>query len=263
MAPSSTRTDPAMPTCAMIRHSTPDPHVVRDLHEVVDLRAGADHRVVDAPAVDRRVRADLDVVLDDAAADVRNLQMLAVALHVAEAVGPDPRAGVNRHAVADAPTRCRPSPTDTDGCALADPNAGADRRVCAPMTTESPSRTPSPITAYGPIDTSCPNVAPTPMTAVAWTPRAARRRRGESAAAARAAPPAACRRRSARATCPASPRAPAYTSTTPACDAVNIDAYFAVPRKLRSRDDARSSGATPLDDGRRRRRSASRRRPPQ
>ena len=34
---------------------------------------GADDRVVDAPAIDRRVRADLDVVLDDAAADMRNL----------------------------------------------------------------------------------------------------------------------------------------------------------------------------------------------
>ena len=39
-----------------------DPHVVPDVHEVVDLRAGADHGVVDAAAIDRRVRADLDVV---------------------------------------------------------------------------------------------------------------------------------------------------------------------------------------------------------
>ena len=62
-----------MPTCAMIRHGPADPHVVRDLHEIVDLRPRADDRVVDAAAVDRRVRADLDVVLDEAAADMRNL----------------------------------------------------------------------------------------------------------------------------------------------------------------------------------------------
>ena len=73
MQPSSTRTDPGD---AHLRHDQtgfPDAHVVRDLHEVVDLRPRADDRVVDAPAVDRRVRADLDVVLDDAAADMWNL----------------------------------------------------------------------------------------------------------------------------------------------------------------------------------------------
>ena len=62
------------PAIAHLRHDQAQPadaHVVRDVHEVVDLRARADHRVVDAAAVDRRVRADLDVVLDDAAADVR------------------------------------------------------------------------------------------------------------------------------------------------------------------------------------------------
>ena len=47
-----------------------DPDVVADVDEVVDLGARADHRVVHAPAVDAGVGADLDVVLDDAAADV-------------------------------------------------------------------------------------------------------------------------------------------------------------------------------------------------
>src|SRR4051812_14595522 len=59
-----------------LRHDeaeTPNTHVVRDLYEIVNLRTRADHRVVDAAAIDRRVGADLDVVLDDASADMRNL----------------------------------------------------------------------------------------------------------------------------------------------------------------------------------------------
>src|SRR4051794_31731130 len=50
---------------ANLRHDEtepPDPAVVRDMNEVVDLSARADHRVIDAAAIDRRVRADLDVV---------------------------------------------------------------------------------------------------------------------------------------------------------------------------------------------------------
>ena len=77
-------------------------------------------------------------------------------------------------------------------------------------------------------------------------PGAAAGRRGESAAAARAAIPAACRRRFGPRRRPGDSASSGVTSTTPACDDVNIVAYLAVPRKLRSRDDARSSGATPL-----------------
>ena len=73
MAPSSTRTEPAMPTCAMIRHSRPMRTLCAICTRLSIFVPGADDRVVDAAAVDRRVRADLDVVLDDAAADMRNL----------------------------------------------------------------------------------------------------------------------------------------------------------------------------------------------
>ena len=41
-----------------------DPHVVPHVHQVVDLRAPLDHRVVDAAAVDRRERPDLDIVAE-------------------------------------------------------------------------------------------------------------------------------------------------------------------------------------------------------
>jgi hypothetical protein len=46
-------------------------------------------------AIDRRVRANLDVVFDDATADVRNLVMAAAAKNVTEAVGAKPRAGMH------------------------------------------------------------------------------------------------------------------------------------------------------------------------
>ena len=55
-----------------------DPNVVTDVHEIVDLRPRPDHRVIDAAAIDRRVRANLHIVADDAAPDVRDLLMRAV-----------------------------------------------------------------------------------------------------------------------------------------------------------------------------------------
>src|SRR6185437_2884042 len=88
-----------------LRHDqtqTPDAHIVRNLYEIIDLGPGADDRVVDAATVDRRVRADLDVVFDDAAADVRNLDVLTVALHVAESVGPEPRTRMHDDTMTDA-----------------------------------------------------------------------------------------------------------------------------------------------------------------
>ena len=56
-----------------------DPHAVGDLHEVVDLGAGADARLADRRPIDGRVRANLDVVVDDDAADLRDLPVRAVA----------------------------------------------------------------------------------------------------------------------------------------------------------------------------------------
>src|SRR4030095_12265138 len=47
--------------------------VVRDVDEVVDLGAAADPRRTEAPPIDRDVRADLHVVLDDDRAALRDL----------------------------------------------------------------------------------------------------------------------------------------------------------------------------------------------
>ena len=50
--------------------------VVADLHEVVDLRTGTDAGPPEATAVDRRIRADLNVVANFNEANLRNLLCL-------------------------------------------------------------------------------------------------------------------------------------------------------------------------------------------
>ena len=67
-----------MPTCAASSTCRPTCDAVRDLDEVVDLRAGADARLADGGTIDRRVRADLDVVFDDDVAVLRDLLVRAV-----------------------------------------------------------------------------------------------------------------------------------------------------------------------------------------
>src|SRR5207248_1259641 len=57
-----------------------DGDAVGDVHQIVDLGAGTDPRLTDGGPVDRRVRADLDVVFDRDAAVLRDLEMRAVGL---------------------------------------------------------------------------------------------------------------------------------------------------------------------------------------
>ena len=66
---------PEMPACPAIRQCRPMRDVVRDLHEIVDLGALADDGVAGRAAVDRGVGADLDVVLNDDAAGLRDFLM--------------------------------------------------------------------------------------------------------------------------------------------------------------------------------------------
>ena len=77
MTSSSIVTLPEMPICAASRQCRPIDHIVGDLDEIVDLGALADHGVADRAAVDGGVGADLDIVLDDDAADLRNLVVAA------------------------------------------------------------------------------------------------------------------------------------------------------------------------------------------
>src|SRR5262249_33637735 len=78
-----------------------DPRVVSDLHQIVDLRALADHRISQSAAVDGRVGADLHVVLDDDAPDLRQPLGAARAGDEAEPFAADLGAAVDDDAVGD------------------------------------------------------------------------------------------------------------------------------------------------------------------
>ena len=75
--------------------------VVADLHEIVDLRPLADHGVAVCAPIDRHAGADLDIVLNDDAPDLRHFEMPPRPESEPEAVLPDMRAGMNDHPVAD------------------------------------------------------------------------------------------------------------------------------------------------------------------
>ncbi len=92
-----------MPDLGRDQAARPDAHVVAHLHEIVDLRSGADDRVVDAAPVDRRVRPDLHVIPDQAAPDLRNLagRRARLAGDVSEPVAAQPRPGVHDHAISE------------------------------------------------------------------------------------------------------------------------------------------------------------------
>ena len=143
-------------------HAMPaDDDVVADLHEVVDLGALADDGVAVGAAIDRRAGADLDVVLDDDAADLRHLEVAARAHREAEAVLADARAGMHDDAVAD-------QRADDGG-------AGADRRSrgrcarCGPITALAPITVPAPISASGPMTAPGSTMTPGSSRAEGWT----------------------------------------------------------------------------------------------
>lgn len=54
------------------RAIAPDMHTVSDLHLVVQARTGADNRITQGSTIDGRVGTDLDVILDDHAAKLRD-----------------------------------------------------------------------------------------------------------------------------------------------------------------------------------------------
>jgi hypothetical protein len=64
-----------------------DPHVVTDLNLVVELDAFFDDGVVYRAAIDRRVRADLDVGPDMHAADLRHLHPMIAGVGKTKTVG--------------------------------------------------------------------------------------------------------------------------------------------------------------------------------
>ncbi len=78
-----------------------DVHVVSDVHLIVELHAVADHSVLDRAAIDRALRADLDIVTDADRADLRDFHPRAAVRREAEAIGTDDDAGMQDAAVAD------------------------------------------------------------------------------------------------------------------------------------------------------------------
>ena len=119
-----------------------DHHVVGDLDQVVDLGALADHRVAARAPVHGGVGADLHVVLDDHAPDLRHLQMALRTHGEAEPVLPDAHARMEDDPVAD------------EGVGHGHVGAMEQSRpilTCGPMTECAPIRVPAPISASGPI----------------------------------------------------------------------------------------------------------------
>ena len=75
--------------------------IVGNLHQIVDLGALADDRVVERPSVDCGVRADFNVILDDDPADLRDLFQTPRARSIAETILADAHTGMDDDIVAD------------------------------------------------------------------------------------------------------------------------------------------------------------------
>ena len=120
---------PAMPTCATSSDVLADRDAVRDLDEVVDLGPAPDPRLAHGRPIDRRVRADLDVVFDDDDAVLRDLVVDAVRVgDVAVAVAADHGAVLHHHTAAQHRTFAHRHARVHDAV-LADPDAGPEHHV--------------------------------------------------------------------------------------------------------------------------------------
>ena len=186
----------------------PDRDVVSDLHQIVDLGALADDRVSGPAAVDRGVGADLDVVLNDDAASLRDFLMPLRTRKIAEPVLTDARAGMNDDAIADQGAEHR--------------GAGADRAVASdrrrrgrsPRRPQSACRLRSRRRARSPpADRSSRPPRSAPRHAPARSPRGRSRRTARTAATPRETAHAPPRRR--RDTAPPSPAPRAHPARRP------------------------------------------------
>src|SRR5689334_23209883 len=99
-------------------------YVVPDLHEIINFRPFPDDRILKGASIHAAVGANLHVVLDDHAADLRHLEVALAAHGEAKAVLADPHAGMQDHPVADQGMRHRGAGADVaapaDGHAVAD-----------------------------------------------------------------------------------------------------------------------------------------------
>ena len=125
---SSTSVLPAMPTCAASSTRRPTATPCATWTRLSILVPAPIARLADRRPVDRRVRADFNVVFDHDVGVLRNLQVRAVFLPgEAEAVAADDHAVVKRHAVADDDAIANRD-LRVDDAVVADARAGTDRR---------------------------------------------------------------------------------------------------------------------------------------
>src|SRR5262245_56981092 len=103
--------------------------IVAYLHQVVDLGPLADYRVTDCAAVNRRAGAYLDIVLNNHAADLGNLEVSLTAHHVTEAVLTDLATGMDDDPIAD--QGIAQAGSGSDRAIASSPHIGADYGVCA------------------------------------------------------------------------------------------------------------------------------------
>jgi len=104
----ATVVDPGRACDANLRHDeaeATDANVVSDMNKVVDLCPGTDDCVVDTSTIDCSICADLDVIADDAASDVRNFFVLAGVEDIAESIRANPHARVEHHALSNVRAR--------------------------------------------------------------------------------------------------------------------------------------------------------------
>src|SRR5437016_4522997 len=105
-----------------------DHDVVRDLHQVVDFHAFLDPRPAKARAVDGRVRADLNIIVDLNDAELLNLLLSAIDHLKTKTVGPDNSAAVNDYA--------RPNPASLTNCHVRiNVTRGPDHRLVADVAS--------------------------------------------------------------------------------------------------------------------------------
>src|SRR5271165_3414329 len=114
-----------------------DARVVSDMNQIVDLGTLADHGIARGAAVDCRVGADLDVVLNDDAPDLWDLLMSFRTGKITETVLADARARMDDDAVADQRAEDRNIGADgavaPDADVRADDGAGTDQRARADL----------------------------------------------------------------------------------------------------------------------------------
>ncbi len=103
---------PTDPSLRGHHHVAPDPYVVSHLHQVVELHSIANHRGVQRPAVDRRIRPDLHVVANLQPSNLRKLMEPSGrrVRHKSESISSQHRARLHNHPVAHRRSRINRHP---------------------------------------------------------------------------------------------------------------------------------------------------------